>query len=203
MGLDVLLAWDCVCAIAWLDQENFNDWTCFKLSWVNLITVLFLESWRQYHWCLSTSFKIKTNLYNCPRYIKLFLSSLSVSEHYPCLCFPFQREVGQSCWQHHSCIQCIPRTALSFLVTHPTCEKVSEWFHWNQWLPSIQMFLWFRTSAKANIMNGTKTTMSRWSRVPRSCCTQALLTPLFWQLSLSFPFCLPFTVLLVCCGWFS
>lgn len=33
------------------------------------------------------------------------------------------------------------------------CEKFPEWFHWNQLLPSVQMFLWFRTSAKANIMN--------------------------------------------------
>lgn len=33
------------------------------------------------------------------------------------------------------------------------CEKFPEWFQWNQLLPSGQMFLWFRTSAKANIPN--------------------------------------------------
>lgn len=169
--------------------------------------MLFLESWRQYHWCLSTSFKIKTNLYNCLCSLNCFSPPLSVSEHYPLLVLSHQKRreklaravdniiLASSAYHELRCL---------FLKWLATCEKFPEWFHWNQWLPSIQMFLWFRTSAKANIMNGTKTTMSRWSEVPKELLYPGSSdTSVLTALSLSFPFCLPFPVLLVCCGWFS
>lgn len=85
-----------------------------------------------------------------------------------------------------------------FLKWLATCEKVSEWFHWNQWLPSIQMFLWFRTSAKANIMNGTRPPC-RWSEVPKELLYPGSSdTSVLTALSLSFPFCL-----LSRCFWFA
>ena len=161
---------------------------------------MFLESWRQYHWCLSTSFKIKTNLYNCLCSLNCFSPPLSISEHYPHFHFHTKREeVGQCCWQHHSCVQRIPWTALSLPEMTLNMWKVSRMIS----LKSVASFctdvLWFRTSAKANVMNGTKTTVSSDGlKFPRSYCAQALLTPLFWQHSASPS---PFVSLSWCC-WF-
>lgn len=173
---------------------------------MNLITLLFLESWRQYHWCLSTSFKIKTNLYNCLCSLNCFSHPLSISEHYPPLSLSHQKRreklasaadnviLVSSAYHELRCL---------FLKWLSTCEKFPEWFHWNQLLPSVQMFLWFRTSAKANIVNGTKTTVSWWSEVSKELlCPGSSDTSVLTALSLS-PFRLPFLVQLVCCGWFS
>lgn len=150
--------------------------------------MLFLESWRQYHWCLSTSFKIKTNLYNCLCSLNCFSPPLSVSEHYPLLGFHTKRE--ERSWPE------LLTTSFLRPVHTMNCVAFPE-MTLNMWkvsrMISLKSVASFYTGCfcdlepqpRQTLWVGPRPPCPDGQKFPRSCCTQALLTPLFWQRSAS------------------